>query len=106
MILLDTDHLTVLTDSRDAKHEELAARVERVRMERFAVPIVAAEEQCRGWLAESARQRDAHRQVLAYERLARVFDFLGEWEIARFDVRAADGFARLCKQLRRLAHRI
>lgn len=77
-------------------------RIEAAKAEVFGVPVVAAEEQCRGWLAEIARLRDPDKQVRAYDQLAKLFDFLGDWDIVRFDVRAADRFTRLRKQLRRM----
>jgi tRNA(fMet)-specific endonuclease VapC len=55
-----------------------------------------------GLLAEISRQRDAGKQVWAYDNLADLFDFLGDWEIVRFDDRAAEQFNGLRKQLRRL----
>jgi tRNA(fMet)-specific endonuclease VapC len=102
MILLDTDHLTTLTNTRDFAHRALLERLEAAGLEGLSVPVVAAEEQCRGWLAEIARQREADKQVRAYEQLAKLFDFLGNWEIARFDAAAANQFKALRKQLRRM----
>ncbi len=99
MILLDTDHLT---NARATAYEALIARMEAARTESFSVPIVAAEEQCRGWLAEIARQRDPDKQVRAYDQLAKLFDFLGDWDIVRFDTAAADQYRHLRKQLRRM----
>ena len=102
MILLDTDHLSILTNARAAAHGVLLERIEAAVTEDFGIPVVAAEEQCRGWLAEIARLRDPDKQVHAYDRLAKLFDFLGAWDIVRFDVRAAEEFTRLRKQLRRM----
>jgi tRNA(fMet)-specific endonuclease VapC len=102
MILLDTDHLSILVNARASAHRALLERIEAAATEAFAVPIVAAEEQCRGWLAEIARQRDAEKLVPAYDNLAKLFDFLGAWNIIRFDGHAAREFKRLRKQLRRL----
>jgi tRNA(fMet)-specific endonuclease VapC len=102
MTLLDTDHLSILTNARAPAHAALLARMQAAVPERFAVPVVAAEEQCRGWLAEISRKRDTQKQVPAYDNLAKLFDFLGAWEIVRFDLRAAEQFTLLRKQLRRL----
>jgi tRNA(fMet)-specific endonuclease VapC len=102
MILLDTDHLSVLTDVRASAFGALRQRMEAAGTETFGVPVIAAEEQCRGWLAEVSRQRDATKQVWAYEHLAKLFEFLGRCEIVRYDARAAEQFNGLRKQLRRL----
>jgi tRNA(fMet)-specific endonuclease VapC len=102
MILLDTDHLSILTNTRASAYQALLERLEAAEPEGLGVPVVAAEEQCRGWLAEIARQRDADKQVRAYDQLAKLFDFLGDWEIVRFNTVAAVEFKRLRKQLRRM----
>ena len=102
MILLDTDHLSILTNAQASAHGALLGRINAATSEDFGVPVVAAEEQCRGWLAEIARLRDPDKQVRAYDQLAKLFDFLGEWDIVRFDIRAAEQFTRLRKQLRRM----
>ncbi len=97
MILLDTDHLSVLTDRRAAGNAALVQRLELAE-EPLAIPIVAVEEQCKGWLAKLGRTRDIHQQITPYERLAELFDFLSEWDIIALTEEAADGFARLRRQ--------
>jgi len=52
----------------------------------------------RGWLALIHRSNDVHRQVPAYDRLVRLFDFFGRWQIAGFDESAADRFQWLRRQ--------
>jgi tRNA(fMet)-specific endonuclease VapC len=95
MTLFDTDHASVLVDRGHSLHATLVGRVEQAVDQRFALPIVCVEEQCRGWLALIHRLPEVHRQVAAYDRLAELFDFVHRWEIARFVVQAADGFKRL-----------
>ena len=51
MILLETDHLSVLVDRRDLRHALLKERIEASVDQEFAIPIVVVEEQLRGWLA-------------------------------------------------------
>ena len=48
MILLDTDHLSVLVDTRHLRHASLKERIEASADQELAIPIVAAEEQLRG----------------------------------------------------------
>jgi tRNA(fMet)-specific endonuclease VapC len=96
MILLDTDHFSVLTDARHARHSHLILRLSEVD-EPAAVPVVAVEEQLRAWLAQIHRAGDVRRQVLPYYRLVRLIEILSDWEIARWSERAADEFARLRK---------
>jgi len=96
MILLDTDHFSVLTDARHARHPQLIARLSGVD-EPVAIPVIAVEEQLRAWLAQIHRVRDARQQVPPYDRLVRLIEALAEWDILRWNERAADEFVRLRK---------
>ena len=102
MILLDTDHLSVLVDRRDSRHMKLTERLKSSPDQLLAIPIVSVEEQLRGWLAQIHRLRDYVKQVPAYERLAQLIDFLSAWQIIPFDDRAAHE----CRLLHRLRVRI
>jgi tRNA(fMet)-specific endonuclease VapC len=64
----------------------------------IAVPIVAAEEQLRGWLAQIHRVRQPHDQIVPYIRLAKLIDFFREWQIVHWNEPAADTFVNLRKQ--------
>jgi len=97
MILLDTDHFSVFTDERDARHELLNTRMEAAT-EPIACTIVSVEEVLRGWLAIIHRLRDVHQQLPAYLRLGQLFDVLSDWDILLFEERAADQFASLRRQ--------
>ena len=68
------------------------------RDEEFTIPIVAAEESMRGWMASIAKERQARRQIAPYRELGKLFDFFAQYEIAPFDERAAtlfDGMGRI-----------
>ena len=97
MILLDTDHLSVLTDRRAAGNAALVRRL-NLAAEPLAIPIVAVEEQCKGWLAKIARTRDIHQQISPHQRLAELFDFLAEWDVVSLSDAAADLFTQLRRQ--------
>ena len=58
----------------------------------FSAPVVAVEEQMRGWLASIAKERHSRRQVPAYRNLASLFQFFAGLDIAPFDEAAADRF--------------
>jgi tRNA(fMet)-specific endonuclease VapC len=98
MILLDTDHLTVLIDDRDSKHLGLKLQIDEANDQLISTTVVSVEEQCRGWLAIINREPDVLRQVPSYNRLAKLFNILGNWEIVLFDAAAAVEFKRLRKQ--------
>lgn len=103
MILLDTDHVTILRYPEDGRHCGLVARIAASEDRRLGVPVVSVEEQMRGWLSFIARSRDVHDQIPAFDRLTALFDFFAEWEIVPFDETAADGFARLRRSGVRIA---
>ena len=77
MIFVDSDHLSVLVDRRDARHrlfeERLAATTDQV-----AIPVVVAEEHLRGWLAQIHRVRDPAGLVDPYDRLIQLISFFAE----------------------------
>lgn len=94
MILLDTDHVCVLTEHRHAMRTQLLGKLERAGDE-LAIPIVSAEEQLRGWLAKIHATRSPAGQVVPYLRLAKLVDFLADWPIAHWTEAAVDIFSRL-----------
>lgn len=62
MILLDTNHVGVLGNTEGTTGRRLAARL-RAANAPVAIPIVAVEEQMRGWMASIAKERQVARQV-------------------------------------------
>src|SRR5687768_1411436 len=97
MILLDTDHFSVLTDERHTLHQALIARL-TTSGDQTGVPVVSVEEQLRAWLKLVRRHSDVHKQLFPYDRLIRLIEVLAEWEIARWSEPAADEFKNLRKQ--------
>lgn len=96
MLLLDTDHFSVLTDARHARHSTLIERLLQ-STEVTSIPIISVEEQMRAWIAQIHRIRDVQKQIYPYDRLIHLFEILGQWEIARWSGPAADQFTRLRK---------
>ncbi len=93
MILLDSDHLSVMLDERDARCLSLFERLGK--LQDVALPIVCVEEQLRGWLAQIHRINDPHRQIAPYLRLKKTFTLLRGWTIVEWDDFAADRFSDL-----------
>ena len=52
MILLDTDHLTILAFPHSERYDLLTARMDTSEDKVFVVSIVNTEEQLRDWLVE------------------------------------------------------
>jgi tRNA(fMet)-specific endonuclease VapC len=98
MILLDTDHLSIVINQQASGYPALTQRMQESPDQHFATTVVSAEEECRGWLAQINRLRDVRQQVAAYERLAKLFSFFRSWEIVLLNARAAEEFTRLRKQ--------
>src|SRR3954465_11743765 len=97
MIVLDTDHFSVLTDARHALHASLTSRLEAAN-DPLAIPIVSVEEQLRAWLAQVRRLPDVEKQIFPYDRLIRLLDTLAAWDIARWSEPAAIEFKQLRKR--------
>jgi tRNA(fMet)-specific endonuclease VapC len=101
MFLIDSDHLSVLLESRDARHLQLMERIEQ-SPDPCAVPIVVVEEHMRSWLGQIHRSTDVHRQIVPYLRLRKLVAFLANAIIVDWNEPAADIFL----QLRHLRNRI
>ena len=97
MILLDTDHLSLL-QVRDAPAAfALHARLE-ASPDTVVTTVITLEEQMRGWLALLHRVPEVTRQVAYYERLLSLVGFFAAWEVLPFDQRAAATFVQLRQQ--------
>lgn len=94
MILLDSDHLSILMDLRDARRQRLVARLVATD-DSSAIPLIVVEEQLRAWLAPIRRLPDVHKQIKPYLRLSRLIDFLRPSTIVDWNEVAADLFKRL-----------
>ena len=92
MILLDTDHLSILRGDGSERRTRLVTRMAALAVGVVGTTIVTVEEQMRGWLASIAKERQSRRQVSPYDELIRLFDFFGGYFIVRFDHVAADLF--------------
>lgn len=101
MILLDTDHFSVIVDARHALHHSLTTRL-RASGEQLSLPIISVEEQLRAWLAQVRRVADPRKQIFPYDRLMRLLEVISQWEIARWSEPAADELDRLRKQRLRI----
>lgn len=96
MILLDTDHITVLRYVENP-YAKLLDRLRSAEDPIAAITVITFEEQVRGWLAKISRAKDLHEQIDPYFRLIQVHEFLADWPIIPFTAEAASGFERLRK---------
>jgi tRNA(fMet)-specific endonuclease VapC len=70
VILLDTNHVTILRMPSNERRTRLVERMTLSHDQQFGIPIVAVEETMRGWMAAIAKERLALRQVTAYRETA------------------------------------
>lgn len=91
MILLDTDHLTILRMGKGERFSRLMVRLASSG-ETLATTIVNVEEQMRGWLAALAKEKTPERQVTAYRELQELFARFVRFTIVPFDDAAAKRF--------------
>jgi tRNA(fMet)-specific endonuclease VapC len=96
MILLDTDHVSVLKYPSTPRARNLLARM-ALTPEPVQVPVVAAEEQMKGWLASIAKERSVLRQPGPYRELAKLFRFFAAFTVVDFEDPAAAKFDELRK---------
>lgn len=68
MILLDTDHVSVLKMPGGDRRNRLVGRLTLLHPETVSIPVIVTEETMRGWLAAVSKGRDARRQVGAFDR--------------------------------------
>jgi tRNA(fMet)-specific endonuclease VapC len=94
MLLLDTDHMTVL-ERGGASAQRLRERLVSARPEEAATTVISYEEQTRGWLSYVARARSVPAQIEAYGRLKSHLTMYCAIPVVEFDQRAAEALQRL-----------
>ncbi len=95
MMVLDTDHLSVLQHRDSPRADALRERISSVPRDDLATTAISLEEQTRGWLAKIAAHKDVRNQIPYYSRLVELCEFYSRWNVQPFDERAADEFHRL-----------
>jgi tRNA(fMet)-specific endonuclease VapC len=95
VILLDTDHLSVLRHTGSPRAAALSTRLDAAVDGPFRITIITVVEQFRGWSAEINRAKDTAQEIRAYGRLSHFVEFIRETPVSPFDDRAAAEFERL-----------
>jgi tRNA(fMet)-specific endonuclease VapC len=103
MIVLDTDHISVLEHADSPLAVALSERLDALPANEVATTAVTLEEQARSWLSLIGRYSDVRQQVAYYGRFVSMFDFFASWQVLPFDDRAAVTFQRLRTQRVRIA---
>jgi tRNA(fMet)-specific endonuclease VapC len=95
VIVLDTDHTSVLKYRDTDRYSRLVARLATVQDDVVGTTIITVEEHMRGWLSSIVKERQVRRQVRPYSELKGLFEFYGEFEILPFDEKAVEVFEQL-----------
>lgn len=103
MIILDTDHVSVLERQEGTAYSCLIERLSHVDRAEVFTSIITVEEGFRGWMALIAKAQKIEAQVEAYGRLSGFVRMLKAVPTVAFDAGAAVHFRGLRKTLRRLA---
>lgn len=95
MVILDTDHLSLLLLPKSDAAERMAVRLGSSHVRQLTTTIITYEEQTRGWLARIARARNPKQEIEAYRRLNQHLEDFRGLEVLDFDEEAAAAFQRL-----------
>lgn len=95
MIVLDTDHISVLQHTDSEMAQALMRRLAGQDDRDIFTTALTLEEQSRSWLSLINRHSDARRQVIYYDRFVASYRFFAKWRIASFDDAAAVRFQEL-----------
>lgn len=69
MVILDTDHLTVIQRRSEPTYSILSTRLRRLPVSDVRTTIINVEEQMRGWLAVIGRSKRIQQEIAAYRHL-------------------------------------
>jgi tRNA(fMet)-specific endonuclease VapC len=97
MVILDTDHMSLLEWATIDDAVRLLARLDPLAAQDKATTIVTYEEQTRGWLTYLTKARTVAQQIDGYRKLRRHLDVYRPIRVLDFDQGAAIEFQRLNK---------
>jgi tRNA(fMet)-specific endonuclease VapC len=102
MIILDTDHLTVIQRQSQPAYACLQSRLRQASSVEICTTIISVEEQMRGWMAVISRARRVAQEIVAYRQLHSLFSFFTHIPIQDFDESAAVQYSQLRRSRLRL----
>ena len=95
MIVLDSDHISILQHADSELAAALQQRLADSSDGDVATTAITLEEQSRSWLSLISRYADVRRQVTYYDRFVATFRFFAKWRVVSFDEAAAVRFQDL-----------
>lgn len=97
MVVLDTDHVSILERENSAAYHKLVVRLDPLAPGEAVTTIISFEEQTRGWLSHLSRAKTMAQEIEAYRKLNRHLDAYREIRVLEFDEISASYFQRLRK---------
>jgi len=94
MVILDTDHMSVLERREEPSLRTLLHRLAELLPSDVVTTVISYEEQMRGWMAYLARARSMAQQITAYGRLLAHLDNYRRIPVLEFDEAAAMVFQK------------
>jgi tRNA(fMet)-specific endonuclease VapC len=95
MIILDTDHLTLIQRQTEPAYSRLRRRLLRLASTEIFTTMISVEEQMRGWLNLIARAKTSQQEVAAYQRLHIMLTFFASIPLLNYTEEAAIVFNQL-----------
>jgi tRNA(fMet)-specific endonuclease VapC len=102
MVILDTEHMSLLEWSGSPPAQKLETRLNRLSANEICTTIISYEEQLRGWLGMLAKAAKQQAQIDIYGRLKNQLNNYCKLTVHTYDGFAATEFARLRKEFPRL----
>jgi tRNA(fMet)-specific endonuclease VapC len=81
MIVLDTDHISLLQPPDSEEGQPLRQRLAASPDRDIVTTVITVEEQMRGWLQVIARYHDLRQQAAYYDKLIEFIRFFSRWTI-------------------------
>jgi tRNA(fMet)-specific endonuclease VapC len=81
MIILDTDHISLLQHHDSLEGQKLLQRLDASTDRDIVTTVITVEEQMRGWLQVIARYRELQQQTHYYDKLIDFIRFFSKWKI-------------------------
>ncbi len=103
MIILDTDHISLLQHPDSPEGQRLIERLTASPEQDIVTTVITVEEQMRGWLQVIARYRDLQQQATYYDKLIEFVRFFSRWRILPLQETAVQMFRDLQQARVRIA---
>lgn len=98
MVILDTDHMSLLEWAGSPPTQKLESRLRQVSSDEICTTVISYEEQLRGWMGMLAKATKLKNQIEVYGRLESQLTNYCRLSVLTFDESAAVEFARLKKE--------